>query len=157
MLFRSELNKAALQNLGSTPAMTGAIPIAIFDAAMAHFQDPAFALDFFGMVTEYDNLPACRRIAEHVEAELMKSYAQDWHSQLCHIRLPVVSVPADSPAFVPAFREVLKRLKTAREKAHGQEFVLSARSCLQRLLESPDLDPAIKTVGDAVLSSLESQ
>ncbi|KAI1608641.1 U3 small nucleolar RNA-associated protein 6-domain-containing protein [Exophiala viscosa] len=152
-----ELNKAALQNLNSTPAMSGAIPIAIFDAAMAHFQDPAFALDFFGMVTEYDNLPACRGIAEHVEAELMRGYAQDWHSQICHIRLPVVSVPADSPAFVPAFREVLKRLKTAREKTHSHDFVSSARSCLQRLLESSDLDPAIKTVGDAVLASLEAQ
>ncbi|KIV82038.1 hypothetical protein PV11_04176 [Exophiala sideris] len=150
-----EIDKAALQTLDSTPAMSGAIPIAIFDAAMAHFQDPAFALDFFGMVTEYDNLPACRRIAEHVESGLMKDYGQDWHSQICHIRLPVVSVPADSPAFVPAFREVLKRLKTAREKIQDPGFVPSARSCLQGLLELPDLDPAIQTVGDAVLASLQ--
>ncbi|KAK4936218.1 U3 snoRNP protein [Elasticomyces elasticus] len=150
-----EIDKAALQTLDSTPAMSGAIPIAIFDAAMAHLQDPAFALDFFGMVTEYDNLPACRRIAEHVESELMKDYAQDWHSQICHIRLPVVSVPADSPAFVPAFREVLKRLKTALEKIQDPGFVPSARSCLQGLLELPDLGPAIQTVGDAVLASLE--
>lgn len=151
-----EINSTALQNLDTTPAMSGAIPIAIFDAAMAHFQDPAFAMDFFGMVTEYENLGACRRIAEHIEASLMKDYAPDWHSQLCHVQLPVVSIPADSPAFVPAFREVLKRLKTAREETDTTRFVPSANSWLQRLLDTPDLDQAIKTVGDAVLASLES-
>lgn len=151
-----EINNAALQNLDTTPAMSGAIPIAIFDAAMAHFQDPAFATDFFGMVTEYENLRACRRIADHIEATLMKDYAQDWHSQLCHVQLPVVSIPTDSPAFVSAFREVLKRLKTAKEETDTTEFVVSAKSWLQRLLDTPDLDPAIKTVGDAVLASLES-
>ncbi|KIW54451.1 hypothetical protein PV05_06808 [Exophiala xenobiotica] len=150
-----ENDNAALQNLESTPALSGDIPIAIFDAAMAHFRDPSFGLDFFHMVLEYDDLSACRRIATHVETELMKDTPQNWHSQVCHILLPIVSVQTDAPEFPAAFRQFLLRLKEARTGTSSAELVTWVKDWLQKLMETPNLDEGIKTVGYSVLSSME--
>lgn len=150
-----DADTSALENLESIPALSGAIPIAIFDAAMAHFQDPRFAYDFFNMVLDYDDIPACRKIAQHVEAHMMKDSSQSWYSQACHIQLPLVSVPPSSPEFPPAFRESLVRFKQARQNTRMAEIAPWAKSWLQKLIQTPDLDPGIDAVGKSVLGSLE--
>ncbi len=149
-------DNTALQKLDSTPVLGGAIPIAIFDAAMAHFDDASFALDFFDMVVEYGDLQASRKVAAHVEARVLQDHPQHWCSQACHIQLPLLFVPPDSPTFPAAFKQALVRMKEARAKAESPELVSWAKGWLQKLMDVPDLDAGIKQVGDSVVRSLES-
>ncbi|KAK6387426.1 U3 snoRNP protein [Exophiala oligosperma] len=145
-----------LQFFDPTSAMNGAIPLAIFDAAMAQFNDPSFGLDFFDMVVDYEALSACREIAAHIEAKLMTEYPQDWHSQACRIRLPLVSLQPNSPEFPAAFRQALAHLREARAKTQDPQLVVWVRGWLQDLDATPDLDEGIKTVAESVLRSIES-
>ena len=149
------VDNSALQKLESTPAMSGAIPTAIFDAAMAQFNDPALGFDFFNLVLEYDEIPACRRLAIHVEDKMASSSPTTWYSQACHIQLPLVSLSPSSPEFPPAFRQVLKRLKEARLQTNNAQLLAWAKTWLEKLVQVEDLDPGIKMVGESVLRSLE--
>ncbi|EXJ67026.1 uncharacterized protein A1O5_09672 [Cladophialophora psammophila CBS 110553] len=149
-----EADTSALQNLESTPATSGAIPVAIFDAGMAQFLDPKFGLDFFKMILDYDDIPTCRKVADHVAVLLMREYPQSWCSQACHIQLPLVSVPHSSPIFPPAFRDMLERLKGARKKTNSLELIGWVKGLLEELVQTSDLDPAIRTVADSVVKSL---
>ncbi|KAL6253286.1 U3 snoRNP protein [Rhinocladiella similis] len=153
---REDSADTALQFFDSTSAMKGAIPLAIFDAAMAQFKDPSFGLDFFDMVVDYENLPACRGVATHIETKLMTDFPQDWHSQACHIRLPLVSLLPDTPEFPAAVRQALARLREARAKTPCPGLVRWVKGWLQSLAATPDLDEGIKTVAESVLRSLES-
>ncbi|OAL38830.1 hypothetical protein AYO20_02036 [Fonsecaea nubica] len=149
-----DVDRSALQKLESTPALSGAIPIAIFDAAIAHFRDPRFGLDFCHVLLDYDGIPACRKVADHVAAFLSREYPQSWCTQACHIQLPLVSVPHDSPDFPSALRDMLARLKKARSSSETPELVGWAKSSLEKLLHTPDLDPAIRVVAESVIKSL---
>jgi U3 small nucleolar RNA-associated protein 6 len=147
-------NFLALDAIKSTPAMSGAIPIAIFDAAMAQFNDSSFGLDYFSMLLDYEHVPVCSKIASHVEASLMLSHPQDWCSEACHIQLPLVSISPTSPEFPRAFRQVLNRLKEGRKNGDRLELVKWARGWLEKLMHTEDLDPAVKRVGDSVIGML---
>ncbi|KIY02609.1 uncharacterized protein Z520_01074 [Fonsecaea multimorphosa CBS 102226] len=149
-----DVDTAALQKLESTPAMNGAIPVAIFDAAMAQFHDTKFGWDFFNMLLEYDEIPACGKVADHVATFLLKEHPQSWSSQACHIQLPLVSISPTSPNFPSALRNMLARLKEARRKSNSQELVGWAKESLGKILQTSDLDPAIRTVVDSVIKSL---
>lgn len=151
-----DIDNSALENLESTPALSGAIPIAIFDAGMAQFHDPAFGFDFFNMVLEYDEIAPCRKIARHVEAKLMEDNPQSWYSQACHIEMPLVSISPDSPEYPPAFRQMLARLKDARKKVNSPEVISWARTWLQKLMQTEGIDPGIKMVGASVQRSLDT-
>ncbi|KIW11639.1 hypothetical protein PV08_10941 [Exophiala spinifera] len=146
----------ALHSFDSTSAMQGAIPLAIFDAAMAQFNDPSFALDFFDMVVDYEGLPACRKIATHIEEKLKMDWPQDWHSQACHIRLPLVSLEPNIPEFPAAFRQALANLREVRAETLCPELVGWVKGWLQNLAAIPDLDEGIKAVSESVLRSLDS-
>ncbi|KIW28522.1 uncharacterized protein PV07_08180 [Cladophialophora immunda] len=149
-----DVDTSALQKLESTPALSGAIPVAIFDAAMAQFLDPKFGLDFFKMLLEYDDIPACRKVADHVTALLLKEYPQSWSSHACHVQLPLVSIRPTSADFPSALRDMLVRLKEARRKSNSPELIGWAKGSLEKILQTSDLDPAIRTVADSVIKSL---
>ncbi|EXJ85183.1 hypothetical protein A1O3_05858 [Capronia epimyces CBS 606.96] len=151
-----EADNSALQNLESTPALSGAIPIAVFDAAMDQFSDPTVGYDFFNAVLEFNDLPPCRRIAYHIATRLSEKHPQSWCSQVCLIQLPLVSLPPSSPEFPSALRQALARLKEARSEIDSPETSTWAKTWLQRLLETPELDPAIKMVATSVLRSFNT-
>ncbi|EHY55617.1 U3 snoRNP protein [Exophiala dermatitidis] len=151
-----EADEAALQNLESTPALSGAIPIAIFDAAMDHFKDPEVGYDFFNMIVAYDELPPSRRIADHIATKLSKDNPESWCSQICLIQLPLVGVPPSSPGFPSAFKQALVRLREACQAKGGLEISAWAKTWLQKLTEAPELDPAIKQVATSVSSTLDA-
>ncbi|EXJ59603.1 hypothetical protein A1O7_03749 [Cladophialophora yegresii CBS 114405] len=149
-----EVDTSALETLESTPALSGAIPIAIFDAAMAQFEDPQFGLEFFNMLLNFEDIPACIRVAGHVEAALLRYHPQHWAAQACHIQMTVVSITPSSPNFPPAFRQALARLKEARKKANSPELLAWAKLWLAKLMQTEDLDPGLKMVGESVARSL---
>jgi U3 small nucleolar RNA-associated protein 6 len=146
-----EINTSALDALDETPAMTGAIPIAIFNSAMGHFNDPVFGLDYFTMLQDYGQVPTCRSVADHVEGSMMTRYPDNWCSLVCHVRLPVVGVSPLSPAFPTALRQVVARINQARKKTSNPELGRRICAWLETITRTEDLDPALKTVMESVI------
>lgn len=144
-------------NFYATPAMSGAIPIAIFDAAMSNFnQDISLACEFFDMIYDYEAVPATRQILSHIDALLQGLNTSSWDVCSCHCRMAIVGIPITSPEFPPALREALKRLLEGREKVDAPvQLVQWSRSWLESLREDSDLDPALHKAISLVLGSLE--
>jgi U3 small nucleolar RNA-associated protein 6 len=134
--------------------MSGAIPIAIFDTMLAQFEDPIVGSDFFNMVVEYDQVPACRKITDHVEQKLMTAYPRHWHAQACHVQAPLISMSVSAPEFPSAFRQSLARLKEVRDNTRSTEFDSWVQSWLRKLSNTSELDEGIRKVAESVIASL---
>ncbi|RVX74938.1 hypothetical protein B0A52_01215 [Exophiala mesophila] len=153
---RHQIDTAALKTLEQTPAKSGAIPMAIFDSAMAQFQDPDLALDFFEMVSDYDQTPTSRLVASHIEEKLGGGFPQSWQGQACRVRAPVVALDKSDPEFPVALRQSIKRLREARGNPSSRELDLNIRTWLERLRkDEPEMDESIRIVIDSVLKSLQ--
>ncbi|KAJ5492997.1 U3 small nucleolar RNA-associated protein 6 [Penicillium diatomitis] len=148
-----EVDQQALSNLNSTPALTGAIPLAIFDAAMKHFHhDDRFGAEFFDMVLEFNETPCFHKIEEHVVDTLKTHQPTSPRAQVCYIKLPTAGVDVTSAAFPRAFGTSLARLK---ETAMTQDLAREVVAWLQPLVTVDNLDPALKKVFEATIRSAE--
>lgn len=154
-----DIDEAALKTLDSTPAMTGAIPMAVFDAALSQFEnDPALGLEFYEMIADFDQLPCLRCLLKHVDDHMQRHATQSWQTHVCHIRYAIDGVDlasTESPAAVGIFVDRLKRCL-----AEGKEIPTVAGYLLPwiwRFLEKDELDPALRRVLQSQRRSLQSQ
>ncbi|RMD39728.1 hypothetical protein DV735_g5409, partial [Chaetothyriales sp. CBS 134920] len=140
-----------------SPTSQGAIPIAIFDAAMAQFNgDAELAHGFVETLADFSDVPASRQVLRHIRNHLLAKHPSHWATSACSVREAVFGLPVSSPEFPGALRESLKRLKTTRaERAEEAGLVEWARKWLDSLLTSEeDVDPAIETVVKATARTL---
>ena len=153
----SEVDATALSKLETIPVQSGAIPVAVFDGAMAQFNnDPSVAELFVEMLSDYDDIPAARQIFQHIANALGQQGDNLWARHACEIQMLVVGIPTSSVEYPSAFREALRVLKEARAKnSNGAGLNRWAQHWLQKLLEDEDLDPALQTVARAVCKSIE--
>lgn len=108
------VDQTALRILSSTPALTGAIPLAIFDAAMKQFpNDDTLGADFFNMFAEFDDVPCLTTITQHVVDSLLMQSPTGPAALVCFIRQPVVGIQTTAVAFPGALGVSLKRLKSS--------------------------------------------
>ena len=150
-----KVDVTALARLNSAPIMTGAIPVAIFDAAMKHFQnDPELALNFHGECSIFRDVPAVSTIRQHIDDHLQTNSTEKWEARACHISQALTADPS-SVEFPAAVRQILLRinssLSTTKQRA---ELVGWCKKFLQTLLENDDLDPAIEQVLRSKVQSL---
>jgi U3 small nucleolar RNA-associated protein 6 len=146
------VDQTALQNLAQSPALTGAIPIAIFDTAMKEFKNNAiFAEEFFTMFFDFDSTTvAClRKILNHVLDNLRDTSPNTVSTAMCEFRAPFIGVERTSPAFASALGQALDSLNISLAQIpEGQQFLL--RHAVQwtfPLSESEEItDPGIKKV-----------
>ncbi|KAE8369480.1 U3 small nucleolar RNA-associated protein 6-domain-containing protein [Aspergillus caelatus] len=147
------VDQVALENLRSTPAMSGAIPLAIFDTAMKNFeQDAKFGREFFDMVVEFPDLPCLRKILEHVVNALQQSSPTSHHTQICYIKLPTAGVQPTSPDFPRALITSFARLKEHRENPNVAKEVIN---WLQPLENAEGLDPSLQKAITATVRNAE--
>jgi U3 small nucleolar RNA-associated protein 6 len=153
-----DIDEAALKTLDSTPAMTGAIPMVVFDAAMSQFgNDPTLGLDFYDLIAEFDQLPCLRRVLEHVDNHMQSHATQCWQTRVCHIRCATDGVNLSSSESPAAIGTLVERLK--RCLAEGREISIVAGSLLPwllGLLENEELDPALRRVLQSQRRSLQA-
>jgi U3 small nucleolar RNA-associated protein 6 len=152
-----EADRTALETLKNTPALTGAIPIAVFDAAMKQFQnDSQLGYDFFNMVCEFEETPCFRTVLGHIVDTLIATNPTSALAQICYIRYPVAGVSTSSTQFPGAFSTSLSRLK---EHSNGDSFprqlALEVIKWLQPLIGTEDLDPALRKVMQSTLGRAE--
>lgn len=147
-------NVAALQqNLQSSSALSGAIPIAIFDSAMKNFNnDDRFGHEFYNMVLEFESIPCLREILGRVVEVMMTATPASSRALICYIRYPTVGLRVNSPEFPRALGASLGRLKEHRnDRGVAREVV----NWLQPLARTEDLDPALQKVMAATILSAE--
>ncbi|KAJ6167023.1 RRNA processing protein Utp6 [Penicillium chermesinum] len=135
-----EGDEKALETLNATPALSGAIPLAIFDSAMRNFSnDDRLAREFYDMVSEFEHIPCLRRILNHVVETMQVHHASSPRTHICYIKTPTVGIRPTSPEFPRALGSSLNRLKDSQplSPSLAQEIV----SWLQPIADTEDLDP----------------
>ncbi|KAJ9665942.1 U3 snoRNP protein [Coniosporium apollinis] len=143
------VDETALQNLASTPALTGAIPMAIFDAAMKEFKDdPALGEQFFDVFAEFDQVPCTKKILQHVVDHMLQHSPNAIPTLACYFRLPIVGVDPASAAFPSALGQCLERIRSALKQSPQVKAPLAERAIvwLLPLLRLDELDPAVHKV-----------
>ena len=149
-----EVDEKALETLNATPALSGAIPLAIFDSAMKSFSnDDLLGRDFYDMVSEFDDVPCLRRILDHVVGTLQAHHSTSPRAQICYIKTPTAGIRNTSPEFPRALGGSLGRLKELQPLSPNlaQEVV----NWLRPIADTEDLDPSLKKVILATVRNAE--
>ncbi|KAL9085963.1 MAG: hypothetical protein Q9165_007325 [Trypethelium subeluteriae] len=129
----ASIDQTALQKFTSSPALTGAIPITVFDAAMKEFDnDAALAEQFFNMFSEFEQSSALN-ILRHVLQMLQTHCVETLSCAACLFRLPLITVEPASEEFPMALGESLGRLKQS-SKEHPQISTALAERAVRALL-----------------------
>ncbi|KAI9754883.1 MAG: U3 snoRNP protein [Lichina confinis] len=135
-----------LKNLKTSPALAGAVPRTIFDAAMKEFPgDEALAKRFFDLFEDFVGLTCARSLLEHALEHLRAVAPTSVTYGSCYFRLPVLGVDVNSAVFPSALRTSFERLKALTDQTSD-----TARLCkvaiwwLLSALTAEELDPAIQ-------------
>ncbi|KAE9369570.1 hypothetical protein N431DRAFT_345560 [Stipitochalara longipes BDJ] len=152
-----KVDSEAAKDPTTTPALNGAIPLAIFDAARKHpFFCSAAAEEFFDMFASFTQVRCLPKILQHVLDSMMESYPRDPCACSCYIRQPVLGIESTSPEFPIAIGSALDRLNetiaTTMDKA---ELSKKMKAWFERILGFEELDPGIQTVVRHTLRKLE--
>lgn len=147
----------ALEVLASTPAMNGAIPIAIFDEAMKQFSDDTILGErFFNLFADFAQVSCTPRILDHVLNHLVASNSSSASTRSCSCRRPLIGVPVDSADFLAVLRSVLKNIKIAMVESAAEKTQLAEKICawLSPLGEATGVAPEVRIVISATLKQL---
>jgi len=157
MIKGVKVDSEAAKDPMTTPALNGAIPLAIFDAAGKQpFFCPAAAEDFFDMFACFTQVRCLSKILQHVLDSMIEAYPRDACTCSCYVRQPVLGIEPESPEFPPAIGTALDRLKetmaTVKDKA---ELSKKMNTWFERILSLEELDPGIETVVKHTMRKLE--
>ncbi|KAK2763785.1 U3 snoRNP protein [Arachnomyces sp. PD_36] len=152
-----EVDHAALENLNSTPALSGAIPMVIFDSAMKQFdKDPVLAQQFYEMIVQFEDTPCAPKILSHIVDQLLADCPNTCQAQICHARVAVAGIRITSADFPAAFGESLSRLREYMgSPPQNTALALETIKWLRPLVGTEGLDPALHTVMVATIRSNE--
>jgi U3 small nucleolar RNA-associated protein 6 len=112
-----EVNADALQRLANAPAYTGAIPLAIFDAAMKQFNDDSdVANDFFDLVATFDTVPSTRKILDTVYTRLQDTAPNSADQIICEAKMHTFGIAPTSVDFPAALGQSIAVVKSGSTK-----------------------------------------
>lgn len=130
----------AVQDPMTTPALNGAIPLAIFDDAKKQpFYNAAVAEEFFNMFASFSQVSCLPKVLQHVLDSMTDTYPIDPSTCSCFVRQPIVGIDPLTAEFPMAFASSLDRLKEAKE-------MTSDRSQLSRKVAAW-LEPVLQVEG----------
>lgn len=108
-----EVNVEALKRLANAPAYTGAIPLAIFDAAMKQFDnDTGVANDFFDLVATFSSVPCSRTILDTIYERIRTLAPNSADQIICDAKMRVFGVSLTSVEFPAALSQSLAVIKS---------------------------------------------
>ena len=146
----TDVNPNTLQALSASPALSGAIPTAIFDAAMKEFGDSQYGGCFFELARSFENIPCLSNILEHITSKLIDLEPSSPVSLDCYIRQPLLAMKPSAPRFPRALGLALKRLKTSMEDHPSADLAQKTIAWNVSFL-GMDLDPDIRKVLVAIV------
>ncbi|KAL9107134.1 MAG: hypothetical protein Q9227_007914 [Pyrenula ochraceoflavens] len=153
-----EIDETALYNLQSSPVLHGAIPLAIFDAAIQRFSTSvtSFCFDFLNLLPEFSNLPCARKILDHILDQLHHTCSNDPYTRAWQVKAPTFGLDISSPEFPQALGQSLNQLKRNEnlELARNNIFKKEIVQWLTELLGKETLDPALRKIIQSTLKLL---
>ena len=166
-----DVDPEALQKLVASPALSGAIPVAIFDAAMKQplfKDDQKLGLQFFDVVAEFGELPCTGRILVHVMDTIRGLAPESPETLIRWIWQPVIAIGVSSPVFPTGLGLCLDRLKLALKKLEQSSTTPNKirsrirldQQVMERMLmylKEDGLDPDIRKVIVMTLRKVWSQ
>ena len=137
-----------LNNLESNPALNGAIPLAVFDAATKEIpKDINLVFSFFNLFSSFKNLPCLPKLLGHVTNHSLSNYSTSPLALFMAIKAPIIGVESSCPDFPSKIGSMLSRIATSLDKAYPRlELYRLVTSTLLEILSIKDLDPAVATV-----------
>jgi U3 small nucleolar RNA-associated protein 6 len=148
------IDSIALENLANTPAMSGAIPLAIFDTAMKQFSNSAeLATSFYDMFFDFENVPSLPRILRHIVNHLeMEQTSSPW-TWACKAKMSLYGNHPSSASFPAALRAFLGMVQHALDGGNTikAQVATKAIESLVPFAHMADLDPAVDKVLTASL------
>lgn len=144
----TDATESALHKLDSTPAMSGAIPKAIFDSAMSISKNStSIAEKFFNLFAENHQLACIPNILDHVSNHMTQVQHSTPLLLSCQCRRPIIGLVPDSPAFPSALRETLSQVrKSLSESSSRRELAQYLTNWLQPLAQDERLIPELRKV-----------
>lgn len=158
MIDGVKVDAEAVKDPMTTPALNGAIPLAIFDDARKQaFYSAAVAEDFFNMFASFHQVLCLQMVLQHVLDSMMDAYPADPSTCNCFIRLPIIGIDPATAGFPVALISSLDRLKESKEStADRNQLSKKVASWMEPILSLDDLDPGIRKVLVYTLRKLES-
>lgn len=157
MIEGVKVDSDAAKDPMTTPALNGAIPLAIFDAARKQpFFCSAAAEDFFDMFSAFTQVTCLPKILQHVLDSMTELYPTDVCTCNCYIRQPFVDIEPTSAEFPAALGSALDRLKESQQKVKDKkELSKKTKAWIEPILAIEELDPGIRTVLNHTLRKLD--
>jgi U3 small nucleolar RNA-associated protein 6 len=157
MIAGVEVDTEAVKDPMTTPALNGAIPLAIFDAARKQpFFCPAAAEDFFDMFAAFTQVRCLPKILQHVLDSMTELYPTDACTCNCYIRQPFAGIESTSAEFPAALGSALERLKESMVRVKDKaELSKKTKSWIEPIVVMKEIDPGIQTVLKHTLRKLE--
>lgn len=157
MIEGVKVDSEAQKDPMTTPALNGAIPLAIFDASRKQpFFCASAAEDFFDMFAGFNQVRCTPTLLQHVVDSMVESYSTDPCTFSCYIRQPCVSIEPMSADFPMALGSALDRLKEGMERTKDKEELSKKMvTWIEPILALDDLDPGIRTVLNHTVRKLE--
>ncbi|EME40250.1 hypothetical protein DOTSEDRAFT_91465 [Dothistroma septosporum NZE10] len=110
-----EVNEDVLKRLESAPAFSGAIPTAIFDAAMKQFTTSrnaaSVAESFYDLVATFENVHAAPTVLQHILSYLREQEASSVERVICDAKHELYAVDTQSAEFPPSLTKLLAVIK----------------------------------------------
>ena len=152
-------DEEATRKLEQSPALGGAIPMAIFDISQKQrFWGAATAETFFDLFAGFGGVSCQDKIVQHVVDAMAEMFPKDPATGSCVVRQPLVGVAVNTAEFPKALRESLARLKVAMGETEDKKALAKKLvAWIETMLAVEELDEAIKTVLGHTKKSLEEQ
>ncbi|KAK3720609.1 U3 snoRNP protein [Vermiconidia calcicola] len=136
-----EVDDDALKRLASAPALSGAIPIAIFDAAMKQFSNGAHeAEEFFDLCTSFTQVPSTMRILQHILDHMQEHTMNCAETAICTAKLSLLNVEAESASFPLVLGQTLSGLKERQNNLPNKAIPKLAEKAIELYLPYLELD-----------------
>lgn len=154
------IDDSNVQRMFTSPAMTGAIPMAIFDASMKQFnQDETLGEQFFDMFAGFEHTPCTPKILQHVFEKLVSASELSPVALSCSCRLPLIGIPHNSVQFPAALGQVRQQIKTSMARIPQSKAKLAKclLTWLSPLAREEGLAPELVAVLSATVRQLERE
>jgi U3 small nucleolar RNA-associated protein 6 len=157
MMDTVNVDAEAVKDITKTPALNGAIPLAIFDAAkQLPFYTALAAEEFFNMFATFTQAACQPLILQHVVDSMMEAFPTDSSAYSCFIRQPIIGINPMTPDFPVALASSLERLKASREKTNDKDQLSEkVAAWIKPLLALEGLDSDIQKVLSYTLRKLQ--
>lgn len=131
-----EVDENALKHLETAPAFSGAIPIAIFDAAMKQFHQSTsdIAEAFFDLVLCFDTVPSTVTILQHILDFLHSASPSSPEVVVCDAKRQLFAIDLQSADFPAALSKALASVKKGLENVSKKDRLRLAEKAAFLLL-----------------------